>query len=275
MKNLLSKYPNVVAFALAVILCATALALADWIGKLIHFPYAGLLLLVAATWYLYKRENRTLQEIGLNLRIRNVSFLLPGLALGIASFAISTYARTLFTGEQWHVNPNIQWDKLAEALYVVLPTAATQQLIFRGYAFKKTIEVSNLFVANLIWGLLFVAYHDIWGNLMFLPFAFLALFLSHYVFSSALLKSGTLYFAIGIHWGHNWSSQHFNGYKITDAGIFYITNQQNYNSWLAYLILWLAYSLGFIILALAFWKWKGVPLPTVKQNITLIASQEG
>ena len=262
MKKIVSKYPAISRFILAAILLVVVLLLTDVIGKEIHFPYTGFLLLVGATWILYKSENKSLKEIGLNLNVRNVSFLIVGLFLGIFAFATSTFFRTIYTGEQWHVNPNIDWLKLADGLYIVLPTVATQQLIFRGYPFKKTIEISNLFIANIIWGLLFAFYHDIFGNLIMLPLTVLSLLISHFCFSSSLLKSGTLYFPIGIHLGHNWSSQYFNGYSITDKGIFYITDQQNFNSWQAFLIFWLTYNLGFIILGTSLWKWKGIEKTT-------------
>lgn len=260
MKKILSRFPTVSRFILAGILFVLALILADIVGNYIHFPYAGCLLLILATWILYRSESETLKEIGLNLQLRNISFILLGLLLGIFAFAISTYARTIYTGERWHVNPSINWLKLAEGFYIILPTVATQQLIFRGYPYKKTLEVSNLFVANIIWGLLFAFYHNIWGNPMVLPFTILSFLLSHYVFSASLLKSATLYFPIGIHLGHNWSSQYFNGYNISDKGIFYITNQQNFNSWQAFLTFWVTYNLGFIILGCLFWKWKGITL---------------
>lgn len=258
MKKIFSSYPTVARFTLAVILFAASLILADIIEKIIHIRYTGFLLLVGATWILYRTENKTLKEIGLNLSLKNVSFLFLGLLLGIIAFAVSTYFRTVYTGEKWHINPNIDWLRLAEGLYIVLPTAATQQLLFRGYPYKKTIETSNLLIANSIWGILFVIYHDIWGNPIMIPFLAISLFLAHYVFASSLLKSTTLYFPTGIHLGNNWSTQYFNGYKITDKGLFYITDQQNFDSWQAFVIFWLTSNLGFIILGYLFWKWKGV-----------------
>jgi hypothetical protein len=256
-KKLILQYPAVSRFVLAAILIFVTLALTDVVGKQINFIYTGFLLLTIATWILYRTEHKTLKEIGLNLNLINVSFLFFGLLLGIVAFAVSTYSRTVYTGEQWHVNRNIDWLGLVRGLYIILPTVATQQLIFRGYPFMKTVEVSNLFIANIIWGLLFAMYHDIWGNPVMLPFTILSFLISHYVFSASLIKSASLYFPIGIHLGHNWSGQYFNGYNAADKGIFYITNQQNFNSWQAFLIFWLTYNLGFIILGCLLWKWKG------------------
>jgi hypothetical protein len=257
LKRTILQYPAVSRFVLAAVLFVAALMLADVVGKHVKFIYTGFFLLLIATWILYRTENKSLKEIGLNLNLRNISFLFFGLLLGIVAFAVSTYSRTVYTGEQWHINPTIDWFILAKGLYIVLPTVATQQLIFRGYPFMKTVEVSNLFIANIIWGLLFALYHNIWGNPIILPFTILSFLISHYVFSASLLKSSTLCLPIGIHLGHNWSSQYFNGYSATDKGIFYITNQQNFNSWQAFLMFWFTYNLGFIILGYLFWKRKG------------------
>ena len=260
LKKTILQYPAVSRFVLAAVLLVVALMLTDVVGKHVKLLYTGFFLLLIATWILYRTENKSLKEIGLNLNLRNISFLFFGLLLGIVAFAVSTYARTVYTGEQWHINPAIDWFILAKGLYIVLPTVATQQLIFRGYPFMKTVEVSNLFIANIIWGLLFALYHNIWGNPIILPFTILSFLISHYVFSASLLKSSTLCFPIGIHLGHNWSSQYFNGYSATDKGIFYITDQQNFNSWQAFLIFWFTYNLGFIVLGYLFWKWKGTSL---------------
>lgn len=259
-KKIILQYPVASRFILSVILFIIALILTDAIVKHVKLSYTGFLLLLIATWVLYRTDNKTLKEIGLNLNLKNIAFFSFGLLLGILAFAVSTYSRTIYTGEQWHINQNIDWFSLAKALYIILPTVATQQLLFRGYPFMKTLEVTNLFIANIIWGLLFAFYHNIWGNPIMLPFTILSFLISHYVFSASLLKSATLFFPIGIHLGHNWSSQHFNGYSATDKGIFYITNQQNFNSWEAFLIFWLSYNLGFIILGYLFWKWKRTSL---------------
>jgi hypothetical protein len=262
MKHFVQKYPSAFRFILAAFLFLTALVLSDLIGKIVYFPYTGFLLLVSATWLLYRTEGKSLAAIGLDITLRNFLFLFGGLLLGVSAFAVSTYSRTMYTGERWHFTPNINWLQLGWGMVLILPTVATQQLLFRGYAYKKTAEVSNVIMANLVWGIMFASYHDIWGNLIILPFNILSFLISHYVFGTALLRSKTLYFAIGIHLGHNWSSQYFHGSKPSDISLFYITDQKNFNSWSAYLIFWLTYNLGYILLALILWKWRGMAART-------------
>jgi membrane protease YdiL (CAAX protease family) len=46
-------------------------------------------------------------------------------------------------------------------LYFILPQVATEELLFRCYLFKKTIEVSNVVMANVIFSILFTLIHVI------------------------------------------------------------------------------------------------------------------
>ena len=81
-------------------------------------------------------------------------------------------------------------------MYYILPTAAVQELMFRGYCFKKTIEVSNVVIANIIFAVLFMLIHVIdrdvmkdRGQLIFLA---VSIPVGHLLFATALLKSKTL-----------------------------------------------------------------------------------
>lgn len=269
---MIKRYPTISRFILAAILFALALFLTDQIGKYVHFIYTGVILFTLVTWILLKTDNKNLNVLGLNFQPKNLSFFFLGLCAGILAFAFSTWCRTLYTGEKWNINFDVNWVMLAKGLIWVLPTVATQELLFRGYPFIKTVEKSNLLIANLIWGAVFVSYHDIWTNPYNIPFFAVSLFIAHYMFSSALLKSGTLYLPIGLHLGHNWSSQYFNGYSATDNAIFYLSDQKMFNSFSSSLVFWLTYNIGFILLAILLWKWKRVKeVNNIKSSQTTLA----
>jgi hypothetical protein len=133
MKHFAQKYPSAFRFILAALLFLTALVLSDLIGKIVYFPYTGFLLLVSATWLLYRTEGKNLAAIGLDITLRNFLFLFGGLFLGISAFAVSTYSRTMYTGERWHFTPNVNLLQLGWGMVLILPTVATQQLLFRAY----------------------------------------------------------------------------------------------------------------------------------------------
>ena len=254
---MINKYPTTFRLLFMVFLFAFAILSPDFLFKIVPIPFMGVILLVLATWVLYKLDKKDLKALGLTFQIKTIAFLFAGTLLGIISHALSTYSRTLYTGEKWHLNPELDWSYLLSAVWGVLASAITQQLLFRGYGFTKTLEKSNLLIANIIWGSLFVLYHNIWGSNPYdIPLMILSLFMAHYVFSSALLKSATLYFPIGIHFGHNWSSQYLNAYKPGDYGIFDLTNQRVLSTFPTVIIFPLTYNLGFIILMFILWRWK-------------------
>ncbi|MGN6400679.1 MAG: CPBP family glutamic-type intramembrane protease, partial [Flavisolibacter sp.] len=73
--------------------------------------------------------------------------------------------------------------------------------------FKKTVEISNVATANLIFASLFILSHWINGFAFGDPIAMTILLitgLGHVLYATAFLKSKTLYFPIGIHLGGNW-----------------------------------------------------------------------
>ena len=80
-------------------------------------------------------------------------------------------------------------------------------ITIRGICFKKTVEISNVAKANVIFASLFILSHWINGSAFGNPVAMTILLitgLGHVLYATAFLKSQTLYFPIGIHLGGNW-----------------------------------------------------------------------
>ena len=84
-----------------------------------------------------------------------------------------------------------------------------EELAFRGICFKKTIQISSIAIANIIFAILFILSHWInlgaFGNPVMMT-VLLITGLGHWLYATALLRSGTLYFPIGLHLGNNWVS---------------------------------------------------------------------
>lgn len=265
MKNVFLRFPIVTRFILAIILSISALILSGIIETASlkkYFPFTGTILFIIVNWILYKTENKTLKEIGLNLTLRNLSFLFLGLFIGVVALGIQTYLKTLYTGEQWNISSFINTSVLWKQLYYVLPMAAVQELMFRGYCFKKTIEVSNVVIANTIFSVLFMLVHVIDNNVLQntpkLIFLLVSIPVGHLLFATALLKSKTLLFPIGLHWGNNWASSHLIGQSNTDNVIFYTTHQQVFNTWTHFLIILLIYNAFFLLVTFLIWKWDSL-----------------
>lgn len=262
MKKFFRIYPNLSRLISGALLITLALILSGLIPNTPHlrkyFPFMGTILVVTATWYMYRTENKNLSALGFNLEKRNVLFLPLGLVLGIIVFATGFYLRTLITGEKWNINDDINYPVILQQLYWVLPTVVVQQFIVRGYCFKKIIEMSNQTTGILISALLFIGMHDFWnGNMVQVVFYAATLFLGHLLFCMALLKSGTIYFAIGLHWGNNLANSSLFTMEQKDTSIIFTTNQQASNlNWTQVGLLFLLSNIGFIILLLVIWKWK-------------------
>lgn len=261
MKAIFKKYPVVSRFLLAIILFGFSLFVTgfiqiDLIKK--YFPFVSVILLTISTWFLYKTENKTLKEIGLNISFRNIGFLFLGLGIGLAALGLQKYISSFYTGEKWTFNPSVIIEKLVLSFYIILPTVAVEEFLFRGYLFKKTIEISNVVKANIIFSVLFMLVHILDANVLQNPIKLIFLAVSipvgHLLFATALLKSKTLFFPIGLHWGNNWAAQHFIGYDVNDS-ILLLTKSNNNSSWTSFIITLFLFNGFFLLLTFLIWKW--------------------
>lgn len=231
--------------------------------------YLASLLLLMLTWLLYKREGRNLTELGLQIKSQNMYLLPLGIFLGILFFGILFFAQMLHNGIHIQLNKDVDYLLMAKGVFILLPSVLGEEMIFRGYCFKKTIDYTGTLNANLIFAFFYIVWHwialDSWGNYG----AMLGLITTgfgHVLFSTALLKSGTLYFPIGIHLGNNWASH--NLFSSSTGGIntkpsndvFFIPTVplqdfSRFHTIAAYLITFIC-SLIFIWII---WKWRKKP----------------
>ena len=89
MKSYSKKYPNTQRYIIAIFLFALALFVSTFVNKGVvkqYFPFSAVLLLAIATWYLYKRDNKSLDEIGINFSFKNIALLPLGLLIGAGIF---------------------------------------------------------------------------------------------------------------------------------------------------------------------------------------------
>ena len=266
MKTLLNKYPIVSRYALALILFASALFLSGLVNKgavKAYFPYTSAILLCFATWLLYKTENKTLSDIGLNFRLRNLSFLPLGVLIGALALLAAKYARALYTGESFAISETIDYSTIVYALYFILPTVAVEEFLFRGYLFKKTIEISNVIVANIIFSILFMLIHvfdeNVMNNKGMMIFIIISIPVGHLLFATALLKSNTLFFPIGLHLGNNWATRHLITDSESSDSILYTLNNATFDTWPAFIGFILIFNGVFLFVTFLIWKWNDFP----------------
>ena len=261
MKKIVLNYPNLARLILGIFLLAFSVIFS---GLIPNIPFLrkyfniGAILVVLVTWILYRTENKNLSALGFNFDKRNILFLPVGFFLGIAAFFIGFYLRTFITGEIWNINNKINYSNIFITLYWILQTALVQEFLVRGYVLKKLTEISNQTTAIIICGLAFIAMHDILnGNIMQVLNYALILFIGHLMFCAALLKSGTIYFAIGLHWGNNMANSNLFTIGRTDTSLLFTTIPHPGNlSALQFWLLFLLANISFIFLAFIIWKWK-------------------
>lgn len=263
--KLIKSYPNNSRLLLFVFLILVALFLPDFIGVSKEFqqvfPFVGLILVVLVNWILYRTENKNLNELGFNFKGQNLKLLPIGLLLGILAVLIGYFLKCLLTGDVIITNKNIDFQEILKQLYWILPTAAVQEFICRSYAYKKLISTYNLAIANLIIIPVFISMHNVFNIGIFgAIFYSISIIIGHFVFASALLRSGTIFFAIGIHWGSNVANNQLFTEQKLSTSIFFLEKavQEETNGFnpLGILLYIIALNLGFILLWVFISKWR-------------------
>ena len=263
MKSQIQKFPNAFKYVLAIILFACALITSVFINKAPikeYFPFTAVILLTFATWYLYKKENKTLSSLGLILKRKNIFFLPLGIIVGASVFLTAKYLRTIYLGETFHLSESFNLKNILFALYTILPTVAVEELIFRGYLFKKTIEISSVVKANIIFAILFMLIHVLDEGVLSNPGMIILLVITipvgHLLFATALLKSKSLFFPIGIHLGNNWATRHLVSTNNNGESIFYISNNVSFDTWPSFILFILLWNSIFLLAIFTIWKWN-------------------
>ncbi len=252
-----------VRFLLAVSLGASALVLTGVISKYLAIPFIDVTLLVIVTWFLYRTEGKSVKALGLNITPKHLLFLVVGLLIGIAALGLENFFKSVYTGERWSISSPIDQLAFWKVLYFILPSVIVQELVFRGYLFAKTIEVTNVAIANVIFGILFMLVHvldrDVMQNTWQIIFLTVSIPVGHLLFATALLRSRTLYFPIGLHWGNNWASSCLVGYGKNENTVFHVNNPYVSQSWTSFIILLVIFNVSFLLVTFIIWKWNGIP----------------
>jgi uncharacterized protein len=157
---------------------------------------------VAALWL----EGATLSVLGLAPSRQRVGELVTGFTIGAALFVSLALVRASSVGAVWTfagVDASMSaLAGLAVALLLLLP----EELVFRGYAFRRLSDALGAGLAIGISALLFGLYHvagsGMWGVGAMFQFAMPAL--GGLVLGWAAVRSGGLALPMGLHLGGNW-----------------------------------------------------------------------
>ena len=161
------------------------------------------------TWQAYKKEGKNLSELGLNLKSTNIGFGLLGLLIGGIFVIPLAFSIAYIKGYPFVLNQGFNGHYVLNGLWLSFAYVVLEELAFRGICFKKTVELTSVARANIIFATLFILSHWInlgaFGNPTLMTILLIT-GLGHVLYATAFLKSKTLYFPIGLHLGNNWVS---------------------------------------------------------------------
>ncbi|WP_397447510.1 lysostaphin resistance A-like protein [Polaribacter sp. R77954] len=267
MKPIIQKFPIISKFILALLLFAFSLFISGLINKGFvkqYFPYSATICLLIATYILFKTDNKSLSSIGLNFQIKNLKFLPLGLFIGAFAFLIAKWLRAIYLGETFNISSEINYQFIIYGFYTMLPMVAVEEFLFRGYLFKKTVEISSVVKANIIFGILFLSVHvfdnEVINSLPKIIFTVITIPIGHLLFSVALLKSKSLFFPIGIHLGNNWASQHLITTNNNSNSLLFISDVGTFETWTSFILFIVLWNSFFLFVIFIIWKWNNPPL---------------
>lgn len=128
---------------------------------------------------------------------------LGGAVVLIAAIAAIERAAGLITFQSFDSQPGSIIPVLVATMAMILISAATEELLFRGYPFQRLIEGTNTGWSLVISSILFGMLH--WSNPHSTVLAVINTVLAGILLSLCYLKTQRLWLAIGFHFGWNWA----------------------------------------------------------------------
>jgi len=262
-KNILHKYHYSSRLIFGLALFFLAIVITGIIEGLFsykkYFPFTGMFILLIVTWALYRIDNQNLNQLGLNFQSHNYKFLILGFVIGISAFFFATILKHMITGQNLHFNNILNLSSMLLGLYYLIPNVVVEELLFRGYLFKKVISKTNIIIANIIFSFIFMLVHvldsQILSSLGATILMAITIPVGHLLFATALLKSKTILFPIGLHLGNNWATGHLITKIQNEQSLLYISGNGNFETWssfIAFIIIWNGF---YLFLTYLIWKW--------------------
>ncbi|MGH3863080.1 CPBP family intramembrane glutamic endopeptidase [Actinokineospora sp.] len=164
-------------------------------------------LLLVVTWAALRLEGRGLADLGLECTGRRFRQAGAGFLIGTAVFSGVALTHAAMVGATWRFSGAEIAGTVVAGLAVMLLSVVFEELVFRGYAFRQLTAMGGPVLAVAVTSVAFGGYHLIgrpyWA--MGAVFVVAMSLLGGVVFAYALLRSGGLPLAIGLHWGGNWA----------------------------------------------------------------------
>lgn len=165
------------------------------------------ILLLLFTRFILKLEGKSFRQIGCVPGGRNdVIKLVAGILTGILMLTVTALSIKMVAGFHWILNPDFRWYQLLTSLLTIFCSVFAQELAFRGYPFRLMLDKWGEWPAQIFTAILFGCMHLSGG--MEVKEMLLTIFstgLGSILFGLAVIKTGRLHLAVGIHFGWNYA----------------------------------------------------------------------
>lgn len=175
-------------------------------GLIAQFALALAAALIAAAILTALFRPAAPRTYGFPLARRAVPESALGIGIGLLAMGVVTGALALTGVFRFQAEPGTLGGWLAVAgasLAAFAIPAAAEEAVFRGYLFRNLILAAGTVPAVVLTSLLFALVHG--GNPAMGGFAFLNILLAGVLLAVAVLRTGTLWLATGVHLGWNWA----------------------------------------------------------------------
>jgi membrane protease YdiL (CAAX protease family) len=228
---------------------------------------ASLLVITLICLYLDKQK---LPYIGLNLSIKNLRYSVIGILIAIVFTFFGIFISGLSTHIRFGINSAPDYSYILSGLFTLsFPFVAIEELLLRGFAYRKMIELTNLSITNIVFCIAVVVFHWYWWNIFGQPERmFLATITAsgHLMLAYAFLKSKTIYFPFTLHLFGNWTANYLISSNLPPKSVFTIdASYAVFSSFQPYINFGIGIFVN-ILLMLVIYFWFGKQSRTNKAN---------
>lgn len=183
------------------------------------FPALISAALLGITWAALRTEGHGLRRLGLVPTRRRAAEFGVGFGVAASLFVVVAFLRAASVGAGWVFDPVAGIRAAALGLPLALLMLLPEELLFRGYAFRKAEALWGAPVALVVSALAFGAYHLVGSGdwAMGAAFRFAMPALGGLVFGYAALRTGGLALPIGLHLGANWVNASVFGLAVPEG----------------------------------------------------------